>query len=165
MLRLDAGLAVFVMLSTAALGAPTVKREVDRFSGVDSASWTAETPIASPHRRTERVGLSVHGRTIGSTQTGQIILGVQSDGWAYLSCDHVYWLVDGRPYSISDVDVHRSVLVGGTVLEQFSFSLPLRRLASLSRAESIEFSICGDEMAFGPEHMEGLREVISAAGL
>jgi hypothetical protein len=89
--------------------------------------------------------------TITKTDTPQVVIqmiALSQDGWRYLKCKDLSWLVDGKPLKWLSEDYDGDTTGGASTMEFFSITLSPDQLEKLAAAKTIECKICNDEFVF-----------------
>jgi hypothetical protein len=134
-------------------GAPFIQD--DRFEGTTKI-------ISGAPLKEDQPGLQFLAVLKGKRIT-ELDLGVNShtEGWRYIKCRSMRFLVDGKPLPLPAADWDGDVGYAGYVNEYFWMHVSMATYRRLVKAELIEYKICNDEMAVSEEGMENLRGFVS----
>jgi hypothetical protein len=137
---------LFILLSSfffAASAYGEVKTESDRFTGETTISLTTKPSGVGSQ------DLFVTGKVKpdGTVPGGFIIMFVSiQNGWKYLRCHSMHWLLDGKPLEMPDTKHDGEVgNGGGMVIEEIvTLGVSEEKLRAIGHADKIEYEICND---------------------
>jgi hypothetical protein len=133
-----------------------VKVETDRFTGRTSVS--VKQPVFMPsHGNVSFTAIAIKekDRDAGITSVGFFSY---NEDWQYLSCNSIYFLVDGKPFKYMFTD-HENKVLSGRVLENHRVFFTIKQFHELANSKKVEMKICNDEFEFSPEFMNDLRTI------
>jgi hypothetical protein len=127
----------------------------DRFTGV-TRYRTRSAPVLG----------STSVQTVVSVSNGAfaaqllLVYGTSSsEGWKYLKCHYLNWMLDGTPIEVPSAT--HDGQVGNTVLvEQLNQRLDRAQLRRFASARSVEYKICNDEYSMSADELSGLRQLV-----
>ncbi|MFP5424693.1 MAG: hypothetical protein ACLGJA_02435 [Gammaproteobacteria bacterium] len=134
--------------------AVSINDSVDKFTGIRKVSWT---PVPSrPEEFTLTTALYV------TKDSGLSRLNISLITWAdhqqYESCNHTYWLGDGK--RIDGMNEEYSVsFANGAVIETFKLNPTQEALGALEAAKRVEFKVCNTEGVVSENDLSGFKAV------
>ena len=92
-----------------------------------------------------------------------LILHTESDGWLYLNCYHLNWLIDGTPIPMRTRRERGQVIRGRRVAEYIVAEPPVSVLDRMARAESVRGRLCTTEFELNEEQRAALGDFLVQA--
>ncbi|OAI84867.1 hypothetical protein [Pseudomonas putida] len=154
-------LAVVALAGMAMVGggrvlAVTINDSIDRFSGVRTISWA---PIPSGPNQFVLTSALYGDKDMAVSRLSIEIL-TYSDTQQYRSCNHVYWLADGKPVAGMATD-YSAEITSGTVIERFKLRPAEGALENLASAQKVEFKVCNTEVVVSENDLNGFKAVFA----
>lgn len=148
-------LTALVALSSAnSAQAVTINDSVDRFTGIRKVSWT---PVPS-HPEGFSFTTALYASNDSSLSQLNISLITWADHQQYKSCNHTYWLGDGK--RIDGMNEEYSVnFAKGAVIETFKLNPTREALGALEAAKRVEFKVCNTEGVVSDDDLSGFKAV------
>lgn len=173
-LALLSSLALIAAASTAcvpsAYSRPTLEVKHDKFRpDADSVQLSVPDATEAAARgygstRDDDFGLWLLARPPRDGQVDEMVYfrlsSSSSDGWDYLECHPLAFLVDGQAVDAGETE-HDGTVGRGYVLEYVKFIAPLALIEGMGRARAVEGKLCGTEFTFKPETLRLMRDFAS----
>ena len=147
-------LVVLCGLGSASVMAVTINDSVDRFTGVRTITW-APAP-SGPEEFA--LNSAIFKTADPATQILKVELITYADRQQYESCNHVYWLADGK--QVAGLDTVYSAEFGkSVVIERFKLEADDRTFQTLAAAKKVEFKVCNTEKVVSDNDLSGFKAV------
>jgi hypothetical protein len=99
-----------------------------------------------------------HGGVVQDKATFQLSH-TSSNGWEYLKCHPLVFLIDGQTVDVGETEHDGSVEIG-YVTEDVEFTAPLTLLDAMGHARLVEGKLCNTEFTFTPETLRLFRDFV-----
>jgi len=144
-----------VLASSAGMAAAvTINDSVDRFTGIRKVMWT---PVPSkPEEFTLTTALYMRKES-GLSQLN-ISLITWADQQQYKSCNHIFWLADGKRVDGMNSE-YSATHTNSAVIETFKLNPTSEALGELESATTVEFKVCNTEGVVSHDDLSGFKAV------
>jgi hypothetical protein len=136
--------------------AQSIEDTTDRFTGLHSLVYTEKSHGPFRPLVSIKAGVGPNGLAAYMAQ-----FAVVADGWRYLQCHDVHFLVDGERMETAPEERQGQVMQARyvTTLEILTVPLTAEQLQRLGAAQTVEFRICHDEYRFEPGTISAAAEI------
>lgn len=141
---------------------PKFNNEIDKFTGLQRIAWVKRYSVGQDFDKffliVKKPSKSdgVYGITLSKTNSRH----------RYLACNSTDWLIDGeivKPLKQQhDSTINHNPV---SVTERIDVFFSANDFKKMSKAHSIEYRVCNEESFFVDDEIQGLRQVVDAAGL
>lgn len=132
----------------------------DKFTGEREIKWEVSGIVGSQY--TQTIVPEKFSVIKGKKQYNELL--ITKKGRSPVKCDETHWLVDGKKFNLKPYNS------GLTAAARFYLQLNIYRptnaqLKQLANANQIDIKICNNEYSFTENEINGLKELVKAAGL
>lgn len=137
-------------------GHSSIEVTEDRFAGVTRYRSNVNGPVDFDKPMTIQTVVNASDKIF----TAQLLLtGAYRDGWKYLDCHGVNWLIDTKPVKLPPATHIGKAGKGGIVIEGVSQDLSKDVLEQFAAASKVEYKICNDEGAMSSPELSDLKRI------
>lgn len=134
--------------------------KTDKFTGEREIKWQVSGIVDSQY--TQTIVPEKFSVIKGKKQYNELL--ITKKGRSPVKCDETHWLVDGKKFNLKPYNS------GLTAARDFYLQLNIYRptnaqLKQLANANQIDIKICNNEYSFTQNEINGLKELVKAAGL
>ena len=137
-----------------------ITEEFDRFTSTTNVLLKPDFDEADGEPGSLFVLYSYEGEGPTPPATVEFSFYSSHDGWKYLKCHSLYFLLDGEKQMAVDTD-HRGNVGKGYVTEFVSATFTLKDFLAIVNSTKVEGRLCNDEFKFSLNQMSALRDFAS----
>lgn len=137
-----------------------VTDNTDKFTGIREIKWEVNGLVTSQY--TQTIVPEKFSVIKGKKQYNELL--ITKKGLSPVKCDKTYWLLDGKKFKLSPYN--SGLTAGRDFYLQLNIYRPTNaQLKQLAAANQIDIKICNNEYSFTKNEINGLKDLVKAAGL